>query len=67
MDLGVERYDAPVVEDEKFHAGEASQQLWIAAIGAGQDEVLDKAGQPELEDGEVVATGLLQTCSYSRN
>ena len=36
---GVERLEAPVVEDQELHAGEGAQQTGIATVAAGEREV----------------------------
>ncbi len=52
--LCVERGEAPIVEDQQADPGKAGEQLGIAAVGAGQGEVLDQARQVEVADGNVV-------------
>ena len=57
---GVERFEPPVVEDEQLDAPERSQQARIAAIAARQGKVGEELGNALVEDGAIVATGLVR-------
>src|SRR5437763_15666144 len=56
---GVERYEAPIVEDEELDAGETPQNAGIAAITAGEREFGEELGNPLIENRAVVAAGLV--------
>lgn len=47
--FGADRRQPPIVQDEEFHAGEALEEAWVSAVGAGQGEVLKEPGQPDVE------------------
>ena len=40
----VERFEAPIVEDEELNAGEAAQDAGIAAVTAGEGEFGEELG-----------------------
>src|SRR5690349_22771894 len=52
---GVERFEAPIVEDEELDAGETAQNAGIAAITAGERGFGEELGNPLIENGAVVA------------
>src|SRR5580704_6120289 len=56
---GVERFKAPIVEDEELDAGEAAQDACIAAVTAGEREFGEELGNPLIENRAVVAAGLV--------
>ena len=56
---GVERFEAPIVEDEELGAAEAAHDAGIAAVAAGQREIGEQLGDALIEDRAVVAAGLV--------
>ena len=56
---GVERFEAPIVEDEELDAGETAQDAGIAAITAGEREFGEELGNPLIENRAVIAAGLV--------
>src|SRR3954470_2524981 len=52
---GVERFEAPIVEDEELDAGETAQDACIAAVTAGEREFGEELGNPLIENRAVVA------------
>jgi hypothetical protein len=56
---GVERFEAPIVENEELDAGEAAQDAGIAAIAAGECEFGEELGNPLIENRAVVAAGFV--------
>jgi hypothetical protein len=56
---GVERFEAPIVEDEELDAGDAAQDAGIAAVTAGEREFKEQLGNPLIENRAVVAAGLV--------
>src|SRR5205085_1995322 len=52
---GIERFEAPVVEDEELDAGEAAQDAGISAVTAGEREFRKQLGNPLIENRAVVA------------
>jgi hypothetical protein len=56
---GVERFEAPIVEDEELDAGESAQDAGIAAVTAGESEFGEELGNPLIENRAVVAAGLV--------
>src|SRR5882724_2930277 len=56
---GVERFEAPIVEDEELDAGETAQDAGIAAVTTGEREFGEELGNPLIEDRTVVAAGLV--------
>jgi hypothetical protein len=55
----VERLEPPVVEDEELHATERALDAGIATIAAGEREVSEQLGNALVEDGAVIAAGLV--------
>jgi hypothetical protein len=43
---GVERVEAPIVEDEELDAGETAQDAGIAAVTTGEREFGEELGNP---------------------
>ena len=41
---GVERFEAPIVEDEELDAGKAAQDAGISAVAAGERELGEQLG-----------------------
>ena len=56
---GVERFEAPIVEDEELDAGERAQDAGIAAVTAGEREFGEEFGNPLIENRAVVAARLV--------
>jgi len=56
---GCERGEAPVVEDQQVHAGERLEHPCVAAVAAGDGELLEEARDAVVEDVAAVATGLV--------
>jgi hypothetical protein len=57
--LVVELLGSPVVEDEQVGPGEAAQHLGVAAVTACQGERGKQPGCPVIDDGEILAAGLV--------
>ena len=56
---GVQRFEAPIVEDEELDAGETTQNAGIATVTAGERELGEEFGNPLIENRAVVAAGLV--------
>src|SRR5437868_12517705 len=56
---GVERFEAPIVEDKELDAGETAQDAGIAPVTAGEREFGEELGNPLIEDRAVVAASLV--------
>ena len=56
---GVERFEAPIVEDEELDAGETAQDAGIAAVTAGERKFGEELGNPLIENRAVVAASLV--------
>jgi hypothetical protein len=56
---GVERLEPSVVEDEQLHTAERPLDAGISTISAGEREVGEQLGDALIEDGAVVAAGLV--------
>src|SRR6266478_6118058 len=56
---GIERLEAPVVEDEKIDAAERAQQTRMAAVAACQSEFAEQPRHALIEHGAIVAAGLV--------
>jgi hypothetical protein len=56
---GVQRFEAPIVEDEELDAGETTQNAGIATVTAGEREFGEELGHPLIENRTVVAAGLV--------
>ena len=52
---GVERFEAPIVEDEELDAGETAQDAGIAAVTAGEREFGEQLRNSLIENRAVVA------------
>lgn len=50
---------APVVQNEQVRLNQGPEQPRKAAVSMGQFEIGEQAGQPLIDDGEVVAAGAL--------
>src|SRR6185295_17557314 len=57
--VGPERLQPPIVEDEQADLAEPLHQPWIATVAAGESEVGEQLGDTLIENGVVVATGLV--------
>jgi hypothetical protein len=55
----IERFEAPIVEDQELDAGEAAQDAGIAAIAAGERELSEQLGNPLVENRAVVTTSFV--------
>src|SRR5437868_11242763 len=55
----VERFEAPIVEDQELDAGKAAQDPGIAAIAAGERELGEELGDPLVENRAGVTTSLM--------
>jgi hypothetical protein len=56
---GIERFEAPIIEDEELYAVEAAHDAGIAAVAVGQREIGEQLGDALIENRAVVATGLV--------
>src|SRR2546430_5216687 len=56
---GVERFEAPVVEDEQIDAAECAQQTRVAAVAARQCEIAEQSRDALIEHGAIVAAGFV--------
>src|SRR6201998_2257279 len=56
---GVERFEAPIVEDEELDTGETAQDTRIAAVAAGECEFGEQLGDPLIKNRAVVPAGLV--------
>jgi len=45
----IERFEAPIIEDEELNAGEAAQDPGIAAVAAGERELGEQLGAALIE------------------
>ena len=57
--LAGERGEPPIVEDEELDARRALEQPGIASVAAGERERLEQPRQAMIEDGTIVAAGLV--------
>ena len=57
--IGVETVRAPIVEDQEVRLGAGPEQVGVASVGASGFEFREHSGDAFVEDGEVVAAGLL--------
>ena len=55
---GVERFEAPIVEDQELDAGETAQDADIAAVTAGEREFGEELGNPLIENRAVMRQAL---------
>jgi hypothetical protein len=56
---GVERFEAPIVENEELDAGETAPDAGIAAVTAGEREFGEELGNPLIKNRAVVAASLV--------
>jgi hypothetical protein len=56
---GIERLEAPVVEDQQIDAAERAQQTGVAAVAASQGQIGEQPRDALIEHGAVVAAGLV--------
>src|SRR5260370_22836210 len=61
--VGPEWLEAPVVEDEQPDLAEPLHQPWIATVAAGEREVGEQLGHALVEDGSIIAAGLVTECA----
>ena len=54
-----ERGEAPIIEDEQVDPREHLEEPRIASVAAGERQSLEQPWQPMVEDGTVVAAGLV--------
>ena len=47
--VSVERFEAPIVEDQQLDAGEAAQDPSVAAVATRQREIGEELGDPLIE------------------
>ena len=57
--IGIEAVGAPIVEDQEIGSGEGPEQAGVAAVGAPHFQFGEHPWDALVEDGEVVAAGLL--------
>ena len=62
---GVERFEAPIVEDEELDAGETAQDAGIAAVTAGEREFGKELGNPLIKNRAVIAASLVTCLLYT--
>jgi N-dimethylarginine dimethylaminohydrolase len=55
----IERFEAPIVEDEELSAVEASHDAGMAPVAAGQREIGEEFGDALIQNGTVVAASLV--------
>jgi hypothetical protein len=56
---GVERFEAPIVENAELDAGETAQDAGVAAVTAGEREFGEELGNPPIKNRAVVAASLV--------
>ena len=56
---GVQTIGAPIIENEQVSFHKGSEQAGKASVAMGQVEIGEQAGQPLIDDDEVVAAGFL--------
>src|SRR4029077_17950421 len=56
---GVERFEAPIVEDQELDAGKTAQDAGIAAVTPGEREFGEELRNPLIENRAVIAAGLV--------
>jgi hypothetical protein len=56
---GVERFEAEVVENEQIGSAEGFDEARMAAVASGERQVFAELRPAMIEDGSIVATGLL--------
>jgi hypothetical protein len=56
---GVERLEAPVVEDEQIDTAKCAQQPGVAAIATGQSQIAEQPRDALIKHGAIVAAGLV--------
>jgi len=56
---GVERLKPPIVEDEQLHTTERPLDAGISTIAASKCEIGEQLGNALVEDGAVIAAGLV--------
>lgn len=56
---GVERLESPIIEDQQIDTAKAAQQAWMAAVAAGERQIVEQSRDALIEHGAIVATGLV--------
>jgi len=51
----------PVVQDEEVGAGQGAQEFVVASVASGDGEVLEEAGEAEVQAAVALAAGLRRT------
>src|SRR5260221_3149252 len=57
--LGIERFEAPVVQNEQLDAAECSQEAGVAPVTSGERKAREQLGHALIKDGSIVTAGLL--------
>ena len=55
---GVERFEAPIVENAELDAGETAQDAGVAAVTAGEREFGEELGNPPIKNRAVMRQAL---------
>jgi hypothetical protein len=55
----IERGETPVVEDQQIDAAERAQEARVAAVAAGERQIVEQTRDALVEDGAIVAAGLV--------
>src|SRR5215831_3261300 len=56
---GIERFEAPIVEDQELDAGETAQDAGVAAVAAGECEFGEELGNPLIKNRVVIAASFV--------
>src|ERR1700756_997025 len=56
---GIERFETPVIENQHLDAAKGAEQAAITAVTTGQREIAEQLGDALIEDGMIVAAGLV--------
>ena len=56
---GIERLKPPVIEDQQIDAAERAQQARVAAIAAGERQIVEQTRDALVKDRAIVAAGLV--------
>lgn len=62
---GVERLEAPVVENDQIDAAERSQQTGVAAVAAREGEFTEQPRHALIQHRAIIAAGLVAECRSS--
>ena len=63
--LGVEGFEAPVVEDQQLDGRQALEAASEAAVAVSEGQLVEQLGRANIEDGAVIAAGLV--CGFRIN